>query len=311
MSGTSSTQGLWRPDRTIEIIAGTPPGGGLDRTARALAQSIESQKLVDAPVKVINMPGDGSRKIWAYLDRFPNDAHVLVVSSPNVTTDNLTGQTAFDHDTYTPLAILHNEYIAFVAHTGAPVRNGAQLMARLADDAGSLTVAVATSAGNPNHIALARVTQHVGGNVRALKVSAFDSARHAVAAVVAGGADIGAISAASAVPELVDGTLCALAVSAPARLTGPYAQTPTWVEQGVDCVVGAWRGVDGARGLTSAQIGFWDKVLAAATACAEWKSSILLHHWSEMYRGSAELRDYLPRERAGMRALLDELCLLR
>ncbi len=182
----------WRPDRAIEIIAGTPPGAGLDRTARALAHAIESQGLVDVPIKVLNMPGDRSRKIWAYLDRFPNDAHVLAVSSPNVTTDNLTGQTAFDHDTYTPLAILHNEYLAFVARADSPVRSSVQLMERLAADAGSLTVAVATSAGNPNHIALARVTRHVGGNVKALKVSAFDSARHAIADVVAGGCDIGA-----------------------------------------------------------------------------------------------------------------------
>ena len=227
-----------------------------------------------------------------------------------MTTDNLTGQTAFDHDTYTPLAILHNEYIAFVARAGSPVRNGAQLMARLAADAGSLTVAVATSTGNPNHIALARVTRHVRGNVRALKVGAFDSARHAVADVVAGGSDIGAISAASAVPELLDGTLCALAVSAPARLAGPYAQTPTWVEQGIDCVVGAWRGVDGARGLNAAQINFWDTVLAAATAGEEWKSALAQHHWSEMYRNSSELRDYLPHERADMNSMLGELGLL-
>jgi putative tricarboxylic transport membrane protein len=306
----NNTQSAWRPERAIEIIAGTPPGGGLDRTARALAQAIESQRLIDVPVTVINIAGDGSRKIWAYLDGFPFDAHVLAVSSPNVTTDNLTGQTAFDHDSYTPLAILHNEYIAFVARADASIGNGRQLMKRLAGDAGSLTVALATSAGNPNHIALARVTRQVGGNVRALKVRAFDSARHAVADVVAGGCDIGAISAASAVPELADGTLRALAVSAPTRLAPPFADTPTWVELGIDCVIGAWRGIDSARGLDTAQIAFWDPILAAATACDAWKSAIAQHHWSAMYRNSTELADYLPRERAEMSAMLGELGLL-
>lgn len=32
----------WRPGRGLEIVAGTPPGGGLDRTARALARTIET-----------------------------------------------------------------------------------------------------------------------------------------------------------------------------------------------------------------------------------------------------------------------------
>jgi putative tricarboxylic transport membrane protein len=306
-SGTGNT---WRPQRAIEIVAGTPPGAGLDRTARALARAIEVQNLVDVPVDVLNIPGDRSRKIWAYLDRFPHDPHVLVVTSPNVTTDNLTGQTAFDHDAYTPLAILHNEYLAFVARAGSPIRSSTQLVARLAADAGSLTVAVATSAGNPNHIALARVTRHAGGNVRALKVSAFDSARNAIAAIVAGDCEVGAVSAASVVPELADGTLRALAVTAPTRLAAPFALTPTWREQGIDCATGVWRGVDGACGLDSGQIGFWDKVLAAATAGDEWKAALAQNHWSEMYRASAQLRDYLPRERAEMKALLGELGLL-
>jgi putative tricarboxylic transport membrane protein len=267
--------------------------------------------LLDVPVKVTNMPGDGSRKIWAYLDRHPGNAHVLVISSPNVTTDNLTGLTAFDHDAYTPLAILHNEYIAFVVRADSPLRNAADLLERLGADAGALTVALATSPGNPNHIALARVTRHAGGGVHALKVRAFDSARHAVANVMAGDTDVGAISAASAVPELAAGALRALAVSAPARLSGRYEHAPTWVEQGVDCVVGAWRGVNGARELTAEKIAFWDSALASATASDEWGAEIARNHWAPMYVGSASLRDYLPRERAEMRAALGELGLLQ
>jgi putative tricarboxylic transport membrane protein len=262
------------------------------------------------PVKVINMPGDGSRRIWAYLDRFPHDAHVVVVTSPNVTTDYLTGQTAFDHDSYTPLAILHNEYLAFVARADSQIQNARQLMEHLANNTGALTAAVATSAGNPNHVALARVTRHVGGNVRALKVSAFDSARNAIADVVAGGCAIGVISAASAIPELADGTLRALAVSAPTRLAAPFAQAPAWIELGVDCVIDVWRGVDGARGLNAAQIAFWGGVFFAAIASDEWKSAIARHNWSALYRNSTELADYLPRERADMSAMLTDLGLL-
>ncbi len=300
----------WRPERPIEIIAGTPPGGGLDRTARALAMAIESLAVVEVPVTVINIPGDGSRKMWEYVDRRAGDAHVLAVSSPNLTTDNLTGQTAFDHNKYTPLAILHTEYIAFIARADSPFGDGRQLMQRLGRDAGSVTIALATSTGNPNHIALARITKHAGGNARALKVTAFDSARHAVAAVVTGDCAIGAVSAASAVPELTDGTLRALAVSAPHRLAPPFATAPTWLEQGADCVIGAWRGINGTPGLTAAQIAFWDPLLATATASRVWQAAIAQHHWSAMYVGCTELAAYLPRERAEMSAMLGELGLL-
>jgi putative tricarboxylic transport membrane protein len=300
----------WRPEHALEIVAGTPRGAGLDRTARALAQAIESRGLAEVLVNVVNMPGDASRRIWTYLDRCPGDAHVLTVTSPNVTTDFLTGQVPFDHDAYTPLAMLHNEYIAFVARADAQIGSSCELMDRLARAPGSITAAVATSVGNPNHIALARVTRDVGGDVKALKVRAFDSARNAIADVVAGGCDLAAISATSALPELADGSLRALAVTSPERLAPPFADTPTWVEHGVDCVINAWRGVDGARELNPAQIAFWDSVLAAATAADTWQDAIARHHWSALYRNSQELAVYLKREREEMRATLDELGLL-
>ncbi|MDP1672532.1 MAG: hypothetical protein Q8L65_05365 [Burkholderiales bacterium] len=48
--------------------------------------------------------------------------------------------------------------------------------------------------------------------------------------------------------------LRALAVSAPQRLSQLYADTPTWQELGIDCVIGTWRGVIGADGLEAAQV---------------------------------------------------------
>ena len=301
----------WRPQREIEIVAGTPPGAGLDRTARALAQALAATGALDVPVKVTNMPGDASRKIWAYLDQHPGDPHVLAISSPNVTTDKLTGLSAFDHDTYTPLAVLHDEYLAFVVRADSPLATGADLLGRLRADAGSLAAALATSRGNPNHLALAKVAIEAGGDARALRVCAFDSARGAVADVMNGGTEIGVVSAASALEELAAGTLRALAVTARARLPGPYSLVPTWLGQGIDCTTGVWRGANGASGLAAGQIAFWDSALAAATASDEWRAAIERNHWSPLYRGSSELFDYLPRERAEMSALLRPLGLLR
>lgn len=301
----------WHPERALEIVAGTPRGAGLDRTARALARSIESLNAIDVPVSVLNIPGDASRRIWGYLDRHPGDAHVVVVTSPNVTTDYLTGYSRFDHDAYTPLATVHSEYLAIVARANSGIATVGDLVQRFADRASSLACGVATSRGNPNHMALARIARHAGGDVAALNVRAYDSARDAIADAVAGGCEIAAISATSALPELASGALRALAVTAPARLAPPFEATPTLVEHGIDCVVDAWRGVDGARGLDAAQIAFWDSLLARATQTELWHAAIEQHHWSALYRGNAELARHLPRERAEMRATLAKLGLLK
>lgn len=300
----------WTPERALELVAGTPPGGGLDRSARALARSIEAARLVDVPVKVVNVGGDGGRKAWAHIDQCAGDGHVVGISSPNMTADFLMGVTTADPARFSPLAILYTEYIAFVVRSDRTIASGADLLARLARDAKSLTVALSTSLGNSNHVAVAKVIQHAGADTREPKIRVFDTALDAVADVVAGNADVGAITAASAVKELSSGELRAIGISSPVRLPGVYAATPTWSEQSIDCVVGSWRGVSGPEGLSRAQIAFWEGLLSATVATAAWKSDLAAHFWTATYMDGAALRDHLRAERADMRTVLDGLRLL-
>lgn len=300
----------WRPQREIEIVAGTPPGGGLDRSARALLKAIESKRLLDVPAKVVNVAGDGGRKAWAYLARFAGDPHVVSISSTNLTTDHLTGIADFDHSAFTPLAILYTEYIAFVARADSQIASAAELLSRFRTGAGSLTIALSTSLGNPNHIALAKVVRHAGADVKAPKIRVFDSALDAVADAAGGNADVAAVTAASAVRELGAGTMRALAVSAPQRLDALYADAPTWREQSVNCVIGAWRGVSGARGLAQEHVEFWERTLAAAIATGEWKAELARHYWTSAYLDGAALRLFLERERMEMTVALRDLGLL-
>src|SRR5262245_39846855 len=209
----------WKPQRPIEIVAGTPPGGGLDRSARALQNAIVANGLLDVSVSVVNVGGEGGRKAWRHLEGFPGDGHVIGVSSPNMLADYLMGVTASDPARFAPLAILYSEYIAFVVRAEAAIRSGADLIRCFArGDARTVRIALSTSLGNSNHVAVAKVIRHAGGEAGAADIRVFDTALDAVADVVAGHADIGAITAASAVDELDTRRVRAIAVSSPARL---------------------------------------------------------------------------------------------
>lgn len=301
----------WQPERAVEIVAGTPPGGGLDRTARALAKAIEAARLLDVPVAVKNVPGDGARAAWAYMDERRGDPHFLAVSHPNLTTDRLVGLAAFDHRSYTPIAMLYTEYIAFVARADSALRSGSDLLLRMGGDASSLSVALSTALGNPNHIALARLVRHAGGDPRAPLVRVFDSALDAVADVLSGRSEIAAVTAASTAQALASGQVRILAVSAPHRLTGAYAAVPTWSEQSVDCIVGAWRGVAAAAGVGASHAVFWEGVLARATATEAWRSELARNAWTPSYLSGPALKRSLEREREEMAATLNQLGLLR
>jgi putative tricarboxylic transport membrane protein len=300
----------WQPEREIEVIAGTPPGGGLDRSARALQAAIAANRLVAVASKVVNVGGDGGRKAWVHMESRAGDPHAIAISSPNMAADYLMGVTKTDPERFPPLAILYSEDIAFVVHFDSTLRSGKDLIQRFARDASAVTVALSTSLGNSNHVAVAKVIHHAGVDTRAPKIRVFDTALDAVADVVAGNADVGAITAASAIPELAVARLRAIGISSKSRLGGPYADTPTWAEQGVDCVIGSWRGVSGAPGINQAQIAFWQSVLAVAVRTKEWNSDLARHFWTEMYLDGDALRTYLKRERTEMRTVFSELGLL-
>lgn len=293
----------WTPVRDIEIFAGTPPGGGLDRTAHLLRDALRAQSLAPTNARVVNVPGDGARKVWASVDTRAGDAHVLCISSPNLTTDYLTGAAQFTHSNYTPLAILYNEYLAFVARSGSRLSSASDLLREVSDGA-PLTVALSTAAGNPNHIALAQVIMHAGGDVRAPVIRVFDSALDAVADAAAGNADVAVVTAASAVPALTSGALTALAVSAPVRLGGAYAATPAWQELGVPCTLGAWRGVHGPRGLDEAQRKYWENTLSKATQGEAWRNALATQNLTAMFIAGKKLTDYLAQEQMLMTEML-------
>lgn len=302
---------IWRPEREIEIAAGTSAGGGLDRVARALAKTFDHHAILGVPVRVTNLPGDGARKVWRYVDEHVCDPHLISISSPNLTSDYLTGLASFDHNTYSPIAILLTEYIAFAVRSNSALQTASDFLDRLQRDPGNITVALSTALGNPNHIAFLKLAQHVGADIALPKIHVFDNALDAVADVVQGHADIAAVTATSTVPALQAATARVLAIAAPGRLDGVFADVPVWRDFGVDCVAGAWRGVTGPAGIEPGHRAFWEAALRAATATPSWHAELAGHHWSPFYLDGTALTQHLAEEDLEISAKLKQLGLLR
>lgn len=301
---------LWQPSGEIRLVAGTPPGGGQDRPARALLGILEQSGLIAAPLRLVNIPGKGGGNAWDHLREHPGDAHVVAINSPTVITNKLLGVSDYDHAALTPLASLYTEYLVFAVRADSAITSPDDILQRFATDTHGLPIAYATAVGNMNHIALAEVIGHAGGDVAALNATVFDSARHACAHALDGKAEMVVVTATSTVPELTAGTLRAIAVSAPERLSGLFAGAPTWRETGVDCVTGTWRGVIGPAGLAPSQIAFWDRALSAATATQAWQDELAGRHWSPTFMTSAATRAFLDEQRVSLGASLKTLRLI-
>jgi putative tricarboxylic transport membrane protein len=94
-------------------------------------------------------------------------------------------------------------------------------------------------------------------------------------------------------------------------MSGPYAGTPTWTEQGFRAVMDTWRGVIGPRGLSAEQVAYWDQVLAKAVATDTWKREVERNTWVANYLTSAQTRKLFDADYAEFKVLMTELGLIK
>ena len=102
-----------------------------------------------------------------------------------------------------------------------------------------------------------------------------------------------------------------MGISAEKRLPGRAVSLPTFREQGIDAVYAAYRGVVGPRGLSAAQLAYWDAVFARIVSTPEWKATALEHAWEPDYKNSAGASRYLDTAYATLRSTLAELGVTR
>ena len=140
------------PARAVRIVCPFPPGGGVDITARAIAQELAAQ--LGQPVIVENKPGAGGNVAAAEVARSAPDGHTLLLTlnalhaiSPHLYA-SLPFDAMKDFSFITPLVSFNN---VLVVGPGFPARSVADLIAQAKRAPGKLSFA---SSGNGTNLHL-------------------------------------------------------------------------------------------------------------------------------------------------------------
>ncbi len=306
-----ATAQSWKPEKPIEIVVPTTPGGGIDRSARLLQKIIHDNNLAPVPVTVTNKPGGGGAVSLVYLNQHTGDGHFIAINSPNLIANDINGRGAVKSRDVTPLANLFSEYTVIAVRADSPLKSGQDFIDRLRRDPQALAVSTPTTLGSVNHLSFALVAKAGGIDPRKLKAVVLGSGGDAVTALLGGHIDAHTGTPSSVVRMVQAGKIRALAILAPKRIGGPYAETPTWTELGYKAVMDTWRGVIGPKGMTAAQIAWWDGVLAKAVATEEWKKALEQNTWESNYLNSAQTRKLFDSEYADYRAILGDLGMIK
>ena len=300
----------WKPEKTVEIIALNAPGGGSDRILRIMASVLQTRRDLETPLAVVNKPGGGGVVGYNYLNQHAGDGHYLVLASKSLLTNSIVGRGP-SYTEFTPVAHLFAEYIAVTVKPDSPLRSGRDLVERLKKDPTALSFGVATSLGNPNHQGVAAPLKEAGVDVKKMRSVVFASGGAATTAMLGGHIDVVPITAAFAASMLRGGQVRLIAVTSPRRLPDVLADVPTWREQGYESAVSNWRGIVGPKGMTAAQVAYWESAMRRMIDSDEWKKELAANFWVSEYMGAADMQKYLEQDQIQVRAFLVEIGLAK
>lgn len=304
-------QPAWRPDKTVEFTVATGPVGNSDRITRAAQKILQDHKLITAPMVVSNRTGGNQTVALNYMLQHPGDAHYVMLSNPALFTNELRGVAKAGRNDLTPLTLLMIENTVLSVRAASPLRNMVDLHARMKADPDSVSFALPARGGQP-HLTVAVGLRAAGIDPVKMKAVVFKGSGESIAAVLGGHIDVMVSSSGSVLALVQSGQLRVIAVAAGKRMGGAFAHAPTFREQGLNTTgIAAWRGFHGPRGLSAAQIAFWDEAMTKVTDSAEWKKLLDEGNIAQQFMRHREFAAYLESEFAATRAALADVGLVK
>ncbi|MGY3438064.1 MULTISPECIES: Bug family tripartite tricarboxylate transporter substrate binding protein [unclassified Marinovum] len=257
-----------------ECIAPANPGGGWDFTCRQVGKSLQDQGLIDSTMQVVNLAGGGGGVAFAEVVNKRNDADNLIVAASSATSTRL-AQGAYPGNTMDQVrwvASIGADYGVIAVAADSEIDTLPQLLDQIKNDPTSISVAGGSAVGGWDHLKVLIAANAYGiDDVRSVKYIAFDGGGEAVTQLLAGSvqAFTGDISEAKGFVD--SGDVKVIAVLAPDRLPGEFADFPTAKEQGVDAIGANWRGFYAPGGMSDEAYDAWVSKIADLYASDAWK----------------------------------------
>ena len=257
-----------------ECIAPANPGGGWDFTCRQVGKNLQDLGLIGSTMQVVNMAGGGGGVAFAEVVNKRNDDNDLIVAASSATATRL-AQGAYPGNTMDQvrwLASVGADYGVIAVAANSEISTLPELLDRIKADPTSISIACGSAVGGWDHLKVLMAAQAYGiEDVRQIKYIAFDGGGEAVTQLLAGSvqAFTGDISEAKGFVD--SGDIKVLAVLAPERLPGAFADFETAKEQGVDVIGANWRGFYAPGDMSDDAYQFWVDAISKLYASKEWK----------------------------------------
>jgi putative tricarboxylic transport membrane protein len=285
----------------LKMMIPANPGGGWDTTGRALGKALQDAG-VAATVSYDNKGGAaGALGLAQFANASKGDPNALMVMGAVMLGGIITGKPPVSLSQATPLARLTSEYNVFVLPAESPLKSMADVVAQMKKDPGSVKWG-GGSRGSTEHIAAAMIAREAGVDASKINYVPFRGGGEATAAILGGNVTIGGSGYSEFQAYIESGKMRAIGMTSDTRLKG--INVPTLKEQGINVVIGNWRGVYGAGGITPDQRKALIDLVVKATKSKAWAEALERNGWTPALMVGTEFEKFVDDEFASLRAVM-------
>ena len=285
----------------LKLMIPANPGGGWDTTGRALGKALQDAGAA-ATVSYDNKGGAaGAIGLAQFANGSKGDGNALMVMGAVMLGGIITGKPPVSLDKVTPIARLTSEYNVFVLPANSPLKTMKDVIEQMKKDPGSVKWG-GGSRGSTEHIAAAMIAREAGVDPSKINYIAFRGGGEATAAILGGNVTVGGSGYSEFAEYITTGKMRALAVTSEARLKG--IDLPTLKEQGINVVIGNWRGVYGAAGITPEQRKVLTEMVVKASKSKAWAEALEKNNWTSALLTGPAFDKFVDDEFASLRAVM-------
>ncbi|MBG6076978.1 tripartite tricarboxylate transporter substrate binding protein [Polaromonas sp. CG_9.11] len=285
----------------VKMMVPANPGGGWDTTGRALGKALVDSGAASTVIYDNKGGAAGALGLAQFVNGSKGDPNALMVMGAVMLGGQITGKPPVSLSQATPVARLTSEYNVFVVPADSPFKSIKEVVEQLKKDPGSVKWG-GGSRGATEHIAAAMIAREVGADPAKINYVAFRGGGEATAAILGGNVTIGGSGYSEFSEYINTGKMRALAVTSDARLPG--VNIPTLKEQGINVVIGNWRGVYGAPGITPAQRQALTDMVLKAVKSKSWIEASQKNNWTPAVLTGPAFDKFVDDDFASLRATM-------
>ncbi|MDI1270157.1 MAG: tripartite tricarboxylate transporter substrate-binding protein [Polaromonas sp.] len=285
----------------VKMMIPANPGGGWDTTGRALGKALTDSGAASTVTYDNKGGAAGALGLAQFINGSKGDPNALMVMGAVMLGGLITGKPPVSLSQVTPIARLTSEYNVFVLPANSPFKTMADVVAQLKKDPGSVKWG-GGSRGSTEHIAAAMIAREVGVDPSKINYVAFRGGGEATAAILGGNVTVGGSGYSEFAEYINTGKMKALAVTSDTRLKG--VNVPTLKEQGINVVIGNWRGVYGAPGISAAERQALTEMILKAVKSRSWVEASEKNNWTAAVLTGAAFDKFVDDDMASLRATM-------